>query len=275
MIVAAIIAAAAALIGAAIASGDQAKAQAIREDIAKKYGAQKLPHLDRLVAQKLPPDAAARYMASTQSTRAQSDVLGKWMEQVDAKGETTQDRANMLRMEQKAGGISNAAQSAVERGMAQRGLAGSGLEFALKQQGAQSAANAANTAAIEGAAEASDRYQRALGQAGQMSGQMRGQEMDAMHAQDAINMFNARAQTEADRVNQQLPQQQFDNEMSVQAAEANARNGVAAGYERGAQQTRSTAAGVGNAAASMASYESEDELEGEPTRKYKKSSGAK
>ena len=58
VIVAAAIAAAAALIGAAIASGDMAKAQAIRAQIAKQAGEAKLPTLDKLVAQKLTPEAA-------------------------------------------------------------------------------------------------------------------------------------------------------------------------------------------------------------------------
>jgi hypothetical protein len=199
------------------------------------------------------------------------------MEQVNEKGETADDRAAYLRMNQEAGGIANSAQSVVQRGMANRGLAGSGMSFALQQQGAQSAVNAANASGIQAAADARGRYQQALGQAGQMSTQMRGQDNDAMRAQDAINMFNARAQSDADMRNQQLPQQNFDNEMNLQAAEANARNGVAAGYERGAQRTQSTAAGVGNAAASMAGYESDDSGSDDPGtggRKYKKSSGA-
>lgn len=269
-IIAAVIAAAAALIGAAIASGENAKAQAIREDIAKKYGAQKLPVLDKLVATKLPPESVAAYQKMTQATQTQNDVLGKWMETVNEKGETADDRAAHLRMQQEAGGIANAAQSAVQRGMAQRGLAGSGMSFALQQQGAQSAVNAANATGIQAAADARNRYQQALGQAGQLSGQMRGQELDSLKAQDTINMFNARAQSDADRYNAQLPQQQFDNEMELATAEANARNGVAAGYDRGADRTRQTAAGVGNAAATAATYETEEDKR----KKYKDSAGA-
>ena len=253
---AAIIAAAAAVIGALISSGQDAAAAAERQKIADKYRDLPLPVLDKVVAQKLPPDAAARYMKSTQSTQAQSDVLSKYMESVNAKGETPEDRAAVLRMEQEAGGIANAANANVERGLAQRGLAGSGLAFALKQQGAQGAINNANARGIEAAAAASGRYMDALGRAGSMSTSMRGQEMDAMRAQDAINEFNARQQSDADFRNQQIPQQNFDNSMTKLAGEANATNQVASGYERGAAGTRSAAAGVGNAAATMSSYES-------------------
>lgn len=267
-IIAAVIAAAAALIGAAVAAGDNAKAQAIREDIARKYGDVRLPVLDRLVAQKLPPDAAERYSKMTQAMQTQSDVLGKFNEVINEKGETADDRAAYLRMRNEAGGIANSTNSAVQRNMASRGMAGSGVAFALQQQGAQSAVNRANASGIQAAADARGRYMQALNQAGTLSGQMRGQELDAMKAQDAINEFNARQQAEADRYNAGINQQNFDNDMELREAEANARNGVAGGYDRQADRTRSTAAGVGNAASTMGGYETEEE-------KYKKGAGGK
>lgn len=245
---AAIIAAAVAVIGALISSGQDAQAAAIRQQIANKYKDLPLPVLDKLVAEKLPADAAARYTKATQSTQAQGDVLGKVMDEVNAKGETADDRAAYLRMAQEAGGIASAASSAAQRGMATRGLQGSGMEFAMKQAGAQAAANRANAMGTQAAADARGRYMQSLGMAGSMSGQMRAQELAAMQAQDQINMFNARQQTDVNLRNQQLPQQQFDNRMTQLAGESNAQNGVAAGYERGAQATRQTAGGVGQAA---------------------------
>jgi hypothetical protein len=257
VIVAAAIAAAAALIGAAIASGDEAKARAIREDIAKKIGDTKLPVLDRLVAQKLGPEELQKYQKITKPMQAQSDVLDKWMAEVNAKGETPEDRAAYLRMQQEADSISSAASSAVQRGMNARGLSGSGMEFALQQQGNQSAINRANASGIEAAADARGRYMDALRQAGALGGQMRGQELTAMGAQDEINKFNARAQSEADRYNASIAQQEFDNEMAKNAAESNAKNGVANDYDRAGANTRGTAGGVGNAAATLSQWELE------------------
>lgn len=248
MIYAAIIAAAAALIGAAIASGDQAKAAAIRQGIADKYKDLPLPVLDKVVAQKLPPDAADRYLKSTQASQAQGDVLKKYMGEVNAQGETPEDRAAYLRMKNEAGGIANSAQGAVQRGMAARGLGGSGMSFALQQQGAQGAANRANEMGIQSAADARGRYMSALQGAGSMSTSMRGQELDSMKAQDSINEFNARQQTDADRYNAGLNQQNYDNQMSHLAGESNALNGVANDYTSSAGATRQTASGIGNAA---------------------------
>ena len=248
MIPAAIIAAAVALIGSLIAAGQEAEAAKVRQGIADKYGSEALPVLDKVVAQKLPPDAADRYTAATKATDAQGEVLGKYMEEVNAKGETADDRAAYLRMQQEAGAISNAAQSGVQREMANRGLAGSGMSFAMQQAGAQGAANRANQMGIGAAADARGRYMQALGAAGQMGGQMRAQELAGMNAVDAINEFNARQQSDADFRNQQIPQQQFDNRMSKLAGQSNALAGVASGYERGAQGTRQTAGGIGQAA---------------------------
>jgi len=282
VIVAAAIAAAAALIGAAIASGDQAKAQAIREDIAKKIGATKLPVLDRLVAQKLPPESLAAWMKITKAGQTQNDVLGKYNEVINEKGETADDRAAYLRMQQQAGGIANATQGAVQRGMADRGLAGSGMSFALQQQGAQSAVNRANEMGIQAAADARGRYMDALGQAGNLSTSMRGQEQNALHAQDSINEFNARQQSDADRHNAGISQQNFDNEMGRNAVEANAKNGVAAGYERSADDTRQTAGGIGSAVMTAgATYDqygkSKQELvdPNDPSKGYKQSAGGR
>jgi len=267
MVYAAIIAAVAAVIGALIANGQENQAQALRQQTADKYKDLPLPVLDKVVAQKLPPDAAARWMAGTKATQTQGDVLDKYNEVINEKGETADDRAAYLRMQQAAGGIANATQGAVQRGMADRGLAGSGMSFALQQQGAQSAVNRANEMGIQAAADARGRYMDALGKAGGLASDIRGQDQNAMHAQDSINEFNARQQSDADFRNQQIPQQQFDNRMTKLAGEANANNGVASGYERGADTTRSAAAGVGNAALTAGNYKpAKDELTGESTR---------
>lgn len=241
----AIVAAVVSLIGSLISAGQEGQAAQIRQQLANEYDGLPLPVIDKLVAQKLGPEQAARYMKATQASQTQSDVLNKTMEVVNEKGETADDRAAYLRMRDEAEGISNAAESGVQRDMQRRGLGGSGMEFALRQSGAQNAANAANRAGTMEAADARGRYMDALGMAGGMSSSMRSQDFAAMQAQDAINMFNARQQSDADFRNQQIPQQQFDNQMTKLAGKSNAKNAVASGYERGAQATRDTAGGVG------------------------------
>ncbi len=274
MIYAAIIAAAAALIGAAIASGDEAKARAIRQGIADKYKDLPLPVLDKVVAQKLPPDAAERYMKSTQATEAESTVLGKFMDEVKAKGETADDRAAYLRMQNEASGIYGSAQSGVQREMANRGLSGSGMEFALMQDGAQGAANRANESGIQAAADARARYMESLKGAGGLSTSMRNQELSSLKAQDEINMFNARQQSNADLYNASLSQRNYDNAMSHLAGESNALNGVANDYNTSANNTMNTAGGIGQSALTAgAAYDQYGNPKKKPTD-YESSAGA-
>lgn len=275
MIYAAIIAAAAALIGAAISAGENAKAQAIRQSVADKYKDLPLPVLDKVVAQKLPPDAADRYLKSTQATQMQGDVLGKYQEEINAKGETPEDRAAYLRMKNEAAGIANSAQGANTRAMANRGLGNSGMAFAVGQQGAQGAINRANEMGIQGAADARGRYMQALQAGGSMAGQMRGQELNALSAIDSLNEFNARQQSAADEANNANKQANFANQMNRLGGEANALNGVATGYDQSAAGTRQTAGGIGQAAISAgAAYDQY----GNPVKKkpddYEQSAGA-
>jgi len=266
----AIIAAGAAIIGALISAGKDAEAAAIRQSIADKYRDLPLPQLDKAVSHRLPPEAAARYEKATQATKAQSDVLGRYQEILDEKGETADDRAAYLRMRNAAAGIASGAQSAVQRGMANRGLGGSGMAFALEQQGAQAAANRANEMGINEASDARARYMDALGKTGGLATSMRGQEQDAMRAQDAINMFNSRDDAATEAYNLALPQRGFDNSMTKLAGESNASAGVANDYNRAADATRQTAGGIGSAA--ITAGEAWDERESR-RKKYKDSAG--
>ncbi len=274
MIYAAIIAAAAALIGAAISAGENAKAQAIRQQVADKYKDLPLPVLDHVVAQKLPPDSAAKYMADTQAKSLQSDVLGKYKEEVDSQGETPEDRAAYLRMKMQAGAAGNAAQGAVQRNMANRGLAGSGMSFALQQQGAQSAINGANEMGVKEAADARGRYMAALQAGGAAASTARGQDFEQNRAMDSINEFNARQQSEADAANNANKQAMFADSMNRLSGEANAQNGVATGLDASAAGARQTAGGIGQAAITAgAAYDQY----GNPKKKpddYQSSAGA-
>lgn len=250
---AAIISAAVSLIGAAMAAGDNAKAQSIREDTAKKIGAINLPVLDKIVAQRLPPDSIAKYEKITQAGAAENEVLGKYQQEVNAHGETDQDRAAYLRAQDIAQNAEAGGRSAILRQMATRGMGNSGVAYALENANAQGAGNMASRAGIEEAGAARQRYMQALGQYGSLAGQMRGQEMARYKAEDDINMFNARQQNEADKYNAGLNQQQYENMMRKAQAQGGANASVAGGYEKSAGATQQTANGVAQSAATFGS----------------------
>ena len=94
---------------------------------------------------------------------------------------------------------------AVEMGMQRRGIAGGGLEFALKQQAQQASANDARRALQEQAAESNRRALQALYQGSQMAGQLSAEDIalqsDKAKAQDMINKFNTMVQQDVQRRN--------------------------------------------------------------------------
>lgn len=251
MVYAAAIAAIAALIGAAIASGDEAKARQIREDAAKKFQNIPLPKLDKDIAEQLPPETRERYAASTQASRSQADVMRNLGETVAEKGETVDDTAAYLRSNTQASGQVAGQRGSLLRSMAVRGLGGSGVEAALMQQGDQGALDSGAQRGLEQASQARQRHMQALATLGQVSGQARSQDMDALRAQDAIDIFNAEQRRRAREYNLGLPQQNFENQIQLTSAQANAQNGVAAGYDASGAKTRGTAAGLGNTAATV------------------------
>ncbi|MCX6951228.1 MAG: hypothetical protein NTV51_03450 [Verrucomicrobia bacterium] len=252
MAVAAAGAAVAGLISSAIASGDEAKARQLREDFAAKYGEMHVPKLDALVAETLPPDAARRYSAATQSGKSMLAAQLGLQEIVDEQGETPEDAAAYARSRMEAAGQEASGRGAIARSLNARGLSGSGIEAALMASNAQAATNRLNTSGLEQAADARARRMAALQQLGSMGAQGRGLELQSMGAADAINQFNARQRTDTNKYNQSLKQQEYDNEMAKLSAQGNAMNGVANSYERGAQNTRNTGAAVGNAFMSAA-----------------------
>ncbi len=267
LIIAAAIAGLVTLISAAVAANDNAKAQDLRQRAADRIGAVNLPILDKLVAQKLPPDSLARYEKITKAGVDENDALDKYKQEVDAVGETDQDKAAYLRAQEMANGVEASGRSAVLRHLAERGMAGSGVEAALMNQNAQDASNQAATAGVQEAGQARQRYMAALAGYGGLASNIRGQELNTLRAEDDINMFNARQQSDVDRHNSQLAQQNYDNKMSKAAAQSGAESGVALGYERAAGAAQQTGAGVANAAMTTGAAAAQYDAYGNPIKK--------
>ena len=236
------------LITSLIAAGQEAEAARLRQQIADEYGAQALPSLDKAVAEQLPPEAASRYDRATAGTNATSSALRGLQGLVDNGGEGAQERAGYLRAGMATSKAETGARSAALRSLAARGLSGSPMEAAIVAQSGQEALDRGALANANEASDAASRRSDALRALGGLGGQMRGQELQGMGAQDAIARFNAAQRQTAQNYNLGLNQQQFDNRMALLAGKSNALNGVANGYERGAQGTRQMGAGAANAA---------------------------
>lgn len=85
-------------------------------------------------------------------------------------------------------------EAGIMQNLAQRGIAGSGLELAQKMKSSQNAADLANQQAAQTMAMAQQRALQAISQSGALGGQIRSQEFgeqsDVAKAKDIINAFN-------------------------------------------------------------------------------------
>lgn len=246
---AAIAAMIASVVGALIGSGQDAKAQEVRQKALDQYGPELLPHLERAEAQQIPGTAFGAMQEDDSLRGRQVQTLQSLQNEYDTGGMTAADKgANQLAFNDAAARTESNSRG-IENSMAQRGQAGGVANMALEQQAAQGATNQAANMARGNASDARMRALQALEAGGNLAGNVRTQDYrrlsDVAGAQDTLNQFNAGQRAATQAHNLQIPQENFDNAMLENNARANASNGVAAGYERGGQAARETAGGVG------------------------------
>lgn len=247
-----IIAAGVALVSSLIAAGQEGEAAAVRKSIADKIGAEHLPEFEKALAQEIESSAFSGIKEDDGLRNTQVNALRGLEEEYASGGNSEADMAaNQLAgdavQQQAASASANLGQS-----LANRGIRNSGLAAALSTQIQQNAGNQLGNMAQQNAVAARLRAMQALEASLSGAGGVRNQDYrkssDVARAQDELNRFNAVQRTNATNANNQWAQQGFNNAMNRNAAEANAVNGVASGYERQAAGTRATGAGVANAA---------------------------
>jgi hypothetical protein len=253
-IIGAVVAAVSALVTSLIAAGQQGEAMAVRQRAAASFGDEILPHLDKAVAEQ---QASSNFNGIREDDGLRGQQLRAIRELENTyqnEGMSQADTAALNRAQTTAAGQATSQYGAMTQALAARGQSmNSGAALAASMQSQQNATNATGSMAGDAMIAARQRALQALEASSQIAGQVR--ESDWSHnaqraqAQDAINAFNTALRDKANYYNLELPQRQFDNRMSLNTARANALNGVAAGYDRGAQTTNSVGAGIGNSLA--------------------------
>lgn len=237
-------------IGDAIAAGDTKKATALAEQAAARYRNLMPPEIQKLVPEQQGASGLNDVMLDPKLRNAQMSALDALQAEVNSKGMTPQDFAAAQQAEQDAGRQESGFRGALEQSMAGRGLGGAGA-----YAGALSAQQGTvNRSALQGtriAADARDRYLNAINALSSTAGGVRGQEYgmarDKATANDAINAANTRMRWDAAQLNQQIPQQQFENKFALTKAQSGADNDLASYYAGRANDTRQTARGYGQA----------------------------
>lgn len=242
----------------------------------KTMGGVKAPNLQQIALQGYTPAADYRnYLSQLGPTQlsaittdptvaaAQKQALSQ-MGQYSTGQLGNQDYANLRQIQNQQNINSQGQRQALMQNAAARGQAGSGSSLASMLGANQGAANNAAQMGTQVAGQAANRGMEATGQMGQMAGQMRGQQYgeaaNAANAQDYINQFNAQNQNQAgmgyaqllnqlgqqntDVHNQQtmynqnqVPQQNFQNQMTQAQGLANAYQGAAQNQQQAAATT--------------------------------------
>jgi len=240
------------LIGSMMQNGQQQQALSMRQQAADLYGAENLPQLDKLVAMQLPQNLIDQWGKATAATQAQGQALGALSSEVATKGETPEDKAAFQRARMEAQSVQQSGQGQAMRALASRGLGSSGLALAQSMNAGQAGANMANQADVQEAANARQRYLQAVNQLGSMAGQQRGQEIQSMSAQDALNQYNMNNAIAAQQWNANIPLQVFNARMQLASGKANALGGVANQYNLMGQTAANQGGAIGTGIATYA-----------------------
>jgi len=200
--------------------------------------------------------------------QAQMSALSKLQGIGEAGGRDAQFLSDAARVENDVNTNLQGQQGAIQQNMAARGLSGGGSELVARNMAAQQAANRHGQSALDLNAQAQQRALQSIMQAGQLGGQIQGQDFNQAsqkaQAADAINRFNTQNQqgvmsanvgaknqaqqynaTNAQKVSDQnvgignqaqqynlnLAQQQYDNEMKKRGIVAGAQQGLANSYQ--------------------------------------------
>lgn len=232
------------LIGRALGSGDRDKAMRLLEDAAAQFGPGILdaPELKSL----MPHLGASRFetaRADPEAMEAQKLALREMQRMGNP--DNLEFRGAMNAAELAANQQAGAQQGAIQQQMQARGMGGSGVDFAMRQQAGQNAANRASVAGFDAAKEGRRQALDAMKGAGSLAGQIRGQswgeESDRASAADSIARFNEAGRMDA-------YQQDFSNRMGLARARGGAAQDMAGAYQQRAGDTQQQFSGYGQTA---------------------------
>jgi hypothetical protein len=197
------------------------------QKILDQYNAIGTPQLRNANAEQTGPSA---YDSLDPATRNyQMLALDKLGQEASSKGLTAEDIAAQQQALQNAGRMEAGLRGASQQRAAATGMGGSMSAQLAALQGQQAAVNQANSNAVDIAGQNRQRYMQALAQMGAQAGAVRGQDQAKAAAQNQINQFNTGMRWQAQQYNLNLPQQDWNNKMTLAGKKANAWNDLGQG----------------------------------------------
>lgn len=249
------------LIGGLFDNSDQEALQSLAQN-QQLYGGIQTPTFNPYQPASYTPE-----MAQAQTIQANPQLQGAQMNSLNnlaglaQNGLTPVDQANFMQAENIGNQTENSGVQGALQNAASRQLGGSGLEFAMREQAGQDAANRSQQAGLQTAADSAQ--QRALyNQAyGNYATGLEGQQFGQAAANTGIlnnfnqyntgnrnqaNMYNTGNTNQAQMYNNTMVQQGYEDQMQKAGGEAGANTGMAEGY--GAENAANTSARNSNTA---------------------------
>ncbi len=182
---------------------------------------------------------------------AQMQALQQMQQVANEGGMTAIDRARLQGINNDINQQQQARRQAMMTQAAQRGQMGSGLMYANMLGSEQAAAEAAAQQGYQVQAEAQKRALDAMQRAGQLGGDIRGQDYgiarDRAGAQDRINQYNADLRNKMNQYNMDNRQRNYQNDISLRDRRADVRDKQGAVYQGRADNTRQQGRAAGSA----------------------------
>lgn len=178
-------------ISSAIQNGEIDKANKLRSDLAKQYGADALKVVDEQIAK---PDlqTATAGVGTPETRNNQMEALRLLADEYRTGGNTKADKDAMSLAQLNVGAQAASREAGLQDSLRARGMGGAGL--AALTQNSQDAGNTLGKMSLENSANARQRALQALGQYASLGGQIRssdfGEGMDRATHLDAVNQFN-------------------------------------------------------------------------------------
>ena len=193
------------------------------DQLRQQYGSTMPPNLLNMIPQlenfvlsgEMTPDQANAYLveqSAAMGVKPPRELVEKQYETLNQLqrigtegGLTAMDKAQLEEIRGQVAADEKAARGALQQQAAERGITGSGMELAGRMMAQQGAAERGSKMATDVAALAQKRAMDALAQTGQLSTNMRGQDvqeqMDRANALDAIAKFNAQMKGQTELAN--------------------------------------------------------------------------
>lgn len=240
--------------GHAMSQMDRNAAMGLIQQSVDAYGRIQLPKLKELILSQQAKTGLSDIKDDPKYRDQQNAADAQLGDIVDSGGLTLSDKAALNAIRNRTARTESAGRNAITNEMAARGSLDSGSQLAAQLHGNQQSANSLGAADEATAGQAQARAFQAIKERAALAGQgldrSYKEQSDAARAQDAINAGNTAIMNTAARYNAAIPQQNFDNQMSLVNAQNGARNGQAAVIAGRAKDTQDEFNQYGNMAAS-------------------------